>query len=226
MQHTRRAGGVGPWLWIAVLIITGGFQLYRGAPIDGAVFLAAAVALIVIAPGVPGRRSSGRGTRSFTQRQLWWAAGAGFLLIAGVPIVRAVAAGIPFNATPVTAFTPALIAVIGIAALPVAWSPLRRARSGTRESRSATRRAAAAWAILALLVCLWELTSYFLAAPSAAADRAHPTISALLEPFIALPWGRIVGVALWLLGGVALLRIGRSNERDRPRGERGGESDA
>lgn len=187
----ERAGRAGPWVWIGVLVLTGAFQFFRGAPIDGGVFALAALALTLETLGA---LRQGAVTRAYGRRTLWWGAGAAGLLLITVP-------GGPGASV--------VILLVGLAVLPVAWPPLG-ARDGSPPSRRAIRRTAVAWAVVAVLVCLWEVGAYFLALPSPAADRAHPTISVLVEPLVAFPVGHTIAIVLWLAGGIALIRLGRA----------------
>lgn len=196
VQSAARANPA-DWVWIGVLTLTAAFQFGRGAPIDGAVFAAAAVLLVLdtagILPAVPPTRLPARRVLLFVA------------LACAVVLIAAPFAG---------AATGTCIVLIGFACAPFVWTGGAgvAAAAGVQDDapadRRLLRRTGALWAVLAVLVCLWELAALLLGTPSAAAELAHPTISALVEPFVAWPWGRPIFVVLWLLGGVALLRSG------------------
>ncbi|MGN6126426.1 MAG: hypothetical protein ACTHON_07660 [Humibacter sp.] len=188
------------WWWIAILVLCGSFQIYRGAPVDGVFFLAAGAALLADAAG--------------------WLR---FLSRYPLPRVRlAVQLTLGIIAVAVIAFAPQFgladlitVAVVGATALIVAWRddpPTAVGPTSEREDvvlRRALRRSAMLWAAAGVFLCLWELASFFLAMPSASAEFDHPPLSDLIDPIVANPIGRGACAALWLLAGAALLRRGR-----------------
>jgi hypothetical protein len=178
--------------WVTILILTGGFQIYRGAPVDGAVFLAMAVALILDLSGVlPAMRDrEWRPSRVILVCVL----GASALVLALTPR-HGIGDGVA-------------IAVSGILVFLVAWpQPDNRDAAGKQSWTPRLRRAATLWACVGIAVCLWELTMYFL---GTYVDRyAFPALSDLLNPLLDHPIGRILFAAAWLVGGVALMRRGR-----------------
>lgn len=179
--------------WVAILILTGGFQIYRGAPVDGAVFLAMAGALILDLAGIlpEWRKTEWRPSRIILIGVL----GAAAVVLAVTPR-RGIGDGIA-------------IAVSGILVFLVAW-PQRATPAGGHEGSVWTprmRRAATLWACVGIAICLWELTMFFL---GAYVDRdAFPALSDLLDPLLNNPIGRILFAAAWLVGGVALMRRGQ-----------------
>ena len=202
------------WWWIAILVICGSFQIYRGAPVDGAFFLGAGAALLADAAG--------------------WLAKADRYRLPRVRFAAQVALGA--IAVAVITFAPPwgiadvlVVGVVGVTALIVGWRddeqfPPGAFRSGSLsprpagenradgqagELRRAARLSAVLWACAGVFLCLWELSSFFLAMPSAQAEADHPPLSDLIGPIVANPVGRAACVALWLAGGAALLRRGR-----------------
>lgn len=191
------------WWWIAILGICGAFQIFRGAPIDGVFFLAAAAALLADAAG--------------------W-----LTRLDRYPVPRvhlAVQLALGAVAVAVIALTPqwgvadlVVVGVIGATALVLAWGDDGRASSahrlepaddGAMQRRRAVRRSAALWAAAGVVLCLWELLHFFLAMPSPTAEFDHPVLSDLIDPIVANPFGRALCAALWVIGGAALLRRGR-----------------
>jgi hypothetical protein len=178
--------------WTLILIITGLFQLFRGAPIDAAFFLCVAALLVADAAGLI--RVAGIGQPGLAVL-LGAAAALGTLLVL-VPR-HGIVEGL-------------IVAGIGLTVLLFAWpSPGRPLTAGADAMPGAVRRAAILWSAVGVATCLWEVASFLLGLPSAAAEAAHPSISLLLDPAVDTVVGRIVFVALWLLSGIALLRRGQ-----------------
>lgn len=176
--------------WTIILVITGLFQVFRGAPIDGAFFLAVAVVLLadefglVVLPAVG--PPFGRVGRSIL---------AGVAAVLGALMVLAPRHGLVEGL---------IVSAIGLTVLLFAWPDPRPADAAP----ASLRRAGILWAIIAVAVCLIEVVSFLLGVPSEAAKFAHPSISLLLDPALDTIEGRIVFTALWLVVGIALLRRG------------------
>lgn len=212
------------WIWVGVLALTATSQFYRGAPFDGTVFSVFAGLLALEALGVlPNIRPVRAPSRAVLA-----------LLALGSAVVLIVT---PFDG-PISRMLLMLIGAASVAYFwpqdlhepqkpneahqkPPDRKARREARHpATREklrppdepapNRNALRRTAALWAVLAVLVCLWELAAFLLGGSSPVAELAHPTISSLIEPFVASTWGRPVFVVLWVAGGLVLLRISRA----------------
>ncbi|WP_243063883.1 hypothetical protein [Humibacter sp. RRB41] len=189
------------WWWIAILVLAGSFQLYRGAPVDGVFFLAAGLALLADAGGWL------RALDRYPLPRLHLAAQVTLGAVAVAVITFAPQFGLADLIT---------VAVIGATALIVAWrdDPLPSDPAPNREGRDVTlrralRRSAVLWSAAGIFLCLWELGSFFLAMPSAQADFDHPPLSDLLDPIVANPVGRAACAAIWLIAGAAFLRRGR-----------------
>lgn len=191
--RAARSARPAEWVWIMVLVLTSVFQFFRRAPFDGVVFGAAAVLLVLMRLRVIDIEASARAPRRGVAVVV--AAGAGLLLIL-----------LPSH-TPVMA---AAVSALGAGILPTAWGRHHDPPAeGPKHVRR--RRAERAWALLAVLACMWELTSYVLGEWSSAGPVGHPTISALVEPLLtAEPW-RVLLVAGWVAAGAAL--VGHSGSR-------------
>jgi hypothetical protein len=203
--------------WTLILVVTGLFQFFRGAPVDGAFFLGVAVLLLADAVGWLSQTGIRR------PRAAW-------LLAAAIPL------GIALVLAPRHGVVEGIIvAGIGVSTLLLGWSPQARpsapsdtnetgakapntdetGASGTSTENTATplspavRRAAILWSVIAVVCCLWEVASFLLGLPSPEAAIEHPSISDLFDPVIDTIQGRIAFTALWLLVGVALLRGSR-----------------
>lgn len=173
--------------WTLILVVTGLFQLFRGAPVDGMFFLVTAALLIAgefdaVAP--PRVRMPGLGVLV--------GVGAGL----GVLMVLAPRHGLVEGV---------IVGGIGLSILVLAWPD----HGGSRASRSPLRRAGLLWSVIAVAACLIEVMSFLLGVPSEAARFEHPSISLLLDPALDTLEGRAIFTALWIVGGIALLRRGR-----------------
>ena len=178
--------------WITILILTGGFQFYRAATPDGAVFIAMAIALIVGETGILSRLD-GKGLRP---RRLV------------VAIALAVDAAV-LVLTPRHGYADGIaIAVTGLLVFLVAWPNEPSGDTAPDPRVPRMTRAAIAWAILGIAFCIWELAMYFLGYGQDG-RTAFPALSDILDPVLDNPIGRLLGAAAWLAGGIALTRRGR-----------------
>lgn len=172
--------------WTIILIATGLFQVFRGAPVDGAFFLVVAAVLLVDefwSVALP---------RVVIPRRWMFAVAA---VILGTLMVLAPRHGIVEGI---------IVSAIGLSVLLLAWPD----HGGSGSLRVPLRRAGILWSIIAVVVCVIELTSFLLGIPSETARFAHPSISLLLDPALDTMEGRTVFTALWLVTGIALLRRG------------------
>ncbi len=172
--------------WTVILVATGLFQVFRGAPVDGAFFLLLAAVLVVDELGLvalPAVR---------TPRLAVLAATA---IVLGTLMVLAPRHGLVEGL---------IVSGIGLTVLLLAWPDPRPADA----ARAPLRRAGILWAVVAVAACLIEVVSFLLGVPSEAAKFAHPSISLLLDPALDTIEGRVVFTALWLVVGIALLRRG------------------
>lgn len=174
--------------WTVILVITGLFHLLRGAPVDAVFFLVIAAVLVADAAGWVRLHGT-------TQPRLGWLLGAAAVL--GALMVFSARHGVVEGL---------IVSAIGLCVLRFTWDSPRE----PGPSSVALRRSAILFTIVGVIGCLWEVTSYLLGVPSAAAKFDHPSGSLLLDPFVGTIEGRIVFTALWLLGGIWLLRRGRA----------------
>ena len=180
--------------WIAILVLTGAFQLYRQAFADAAVFILLAVALVIGETGILSRLD-GRANRP---RRI------------GIAIALAIDA-LVLVFTPRHGYADGIVlAISGVLVFIVAW-PNASATDQAKEPWSPRlTRAALAWTILGIAFCVWELAMYFLGY-GAEGRTDFPALSDILDPILDNPIGRVIGVAAWLAGGVALMRRGRTS---------------
>lgn len=191
--------------WTLILVVTGLFQFFRGAPVDGAFFLGVAILLLADAVGWLPRR----GVR---QPRAVWLLGAAIPL--AIVLVLAPRHGVVEGI---------IVSGIGVSTLLLGWNPKTKpdgvsvkgnASPMSPSSMSpAIRRAAILWSVIAVACCLWEVASFLLGLPSPEAAVRHPSISALFDPVLDTIQGRIAFTALWLLVGVALLHGSRRRTR-------------
>jgi hypothetical protein len=179
--------------WIAILVLTGAFQLYRQAFADAAVFIVLAAALVIGETGILGRLDG----RAVRPRRI-------------VVAIAVAIDAIVLVLTPRHGYADGIVlAVSGVLVFIVAW-PNDGASTRTAQPWSLRlTRAALAWTILGIAFCIWELAMYFLGY-GAEGRTDFPALSDILDPILNNPVGRVVGVAAWLAGGVALTRRGRT----------------
>lgn len=172
---------------IVILTITGGFHVYRGAPLDGVVFLAVAAGIAVLeqrSPAVPADR-----------RPVAWSRGRWYAVLGPAVLADLVVAVAP-------RFGWADVMVVGSLAI-VATGFAASRRDGI--PRHAT---GPVWpyAVIGLVAALNELTAYLLQT-SPSLVHSHPALSDLLDPVFAWQPGRALMTAAWLLAGIGLLRL-------------------
>jgi hypothetical protein len=180
--------------WIAILVLTGLFQFfYRKAIGDGVVFVAMAAALLVGETGILSRFDG----RRWQPRRI-------------VVVIALVVAAAVLVLTPRHGIADGVVvAASGILLFVVAWPNSPGAESVAVPWSSRLTRSALVWAIIGIAFCIWELAMYFLGL-TASGRTEFPALSDLLDPILNNPIGRLLGVAAWLAGGVALARRGRT----------------
>ena len=175
-------------------MLTGAFQLYRQAFADAAVFVALAAALVVGETGILGRLDG----RAIRPRRI------------AVAIALAIDA-IVLVFTPRHGFADGIVlAISGALVFIVAWPNDSTTDQPTQPWSPRLTRAALAWTIVGIAFCIWELAMYFLGY-GAEGRTEFPALSDILDPVLNNPVGRVIGVAAWLAGGVALTRRGRTS---------------
>ena len=184
---------VGAILWMSVLTIMATFQTWRGAYIDGILFYAIVLMLVV-------DRITG-----------------GQIVILKKPIVapKIITLGITGVLGAVLVLAPrhswidlAAFIAIGVTVLIVAWEHYE---VRVKRPRQALIRSMWFWSLAAVAICLWEATAFVLSVTMPGGNENFPTISVLLDPFVENMWGRIVFVGLWLAAGYGLLRFWRKS---------------
>ncbi|MFZ2013297.1 MAG: hypothetical protein WAV00_05695 [Nocardioides sp.] len=166
-----------------IVFITGCFHVYRGAPVDGVIFLAVAAWLVLAetrapAPMVQALRVNG------SRRQV---------VLTVLPVTTVLAVAPRYGDVDVL-----VVGGIGLSAVVVA---------ATRGDVVPPPRRGQAWpyAAVGLAAALNELTAYLLQT-SPAANWRHPAFSDIMNPAFGWSPTRGVLVLLWLAGGAWLLR--------------------
>lgn len=185
--------------WLLVLALTAVFHFLRGAPVDAWIFLGGAIVIGLDGLGwlrIPLRAA--RADRDALSHRVvaYSLIGVAALTFAFAPLYGGV--------------DTAIVVGLGVLLLPVVWAERPRASGAAVAAASAVRRAAIAWSAVIVAGCAWEITVFFLGRPSAAAENDFPALSDLVDPAIAWPPARAALVALWLVGGYALIRRGRT----------------
>jgi hypothetical protein len=169
---------------IIILLITGCFHVYRGAPVDGVVFLAVAGWLAIAESRAPAPRVDSL-TAPVPRRAALWA----LVLLTAVLTVAPRYGDVDVL----------VVGLVGVVSLVLAAS---------RGDAVPPVRRGAAWpyAAVGLVAALNELTAYLLET-SPAANWRHPAFSDLMDPVLAWPPARGLLVLAWLSGGLWLLQL-------------------
>lgn len=176
-------------LWTTVLAIMAGFQLWRGAFVDGMLFTAITLLLIV--------DTSTGGRIRFFRKHIVAPRWVTLVVVLGIGLVLVIA--------PRHGIVDLIAMVlIGISALILAWAP---ASVRVELPARAYRTSAITWSILAVGLCLWEALAFILSQYLPGGEDSYPTISVLLDPFLNWFPGKVLFIGLWLAAGLALLRV-------------------
>lgn len=187
---------------VVILLLSSAFHAMRGAPVDAVIFGAAAAALLLDRRG---------GLRVPLRLRLPQRLHADTLSRRVVVAVVIAAAALVLGASPRDGVVDSAVVVgLGVVLLPVAWSE-RDTASTTERSGTAhrvLRRTAVLWAVVVGAGLLWEVGAYFLGRGPPDRTQDFPAISDLTDPVLAWAPARVLFVAVWLLGGYALIRRG------------------
>ena len=169
---------------IVIVVITGCFHVYRGAPLDGAVFLGVGGWLALAESRSPATSVDSR-MAPLSRRRVTW----GLVVVTGVLAV----------APRYGLWDVLVVGLLGGSAVVLA---------ATRGDVTPPIRRGAAWpyAVVGLVAALNELTAYLLQT-SRVAEWRHPAFSDVMDPLFAWAPTRGLLVLAWLAGGLWLLRL-------------------
>lgn len=176
-------------LWLGVLTIMAVFQLWRGAWVDGGIFVVL-VAVLIIDRLTHGRI---RILRRPINPPKW-------VIFAALGVLGTVLVFTPRAGT----WDLVALVLIGVVVLVVAWVPTPKRRELPDEAH---RRSSAWWTAFGVAFCVWEACAYIFSTRIPGLEDAFPTVSVLLDPVLSWTPSRAAFVVLWLWGGVILLRI-------------------
>lgn len=189
VSRERRPWTAGAILWTVVLGIMSGFQLWRGAWVDGTLFTLLTILLIV-------DTATHRRIR-FVKRPI--------VAPRWVTLTVVVAIGIVLIVAPRHGLIDLVaMIIIGITAILLAWSP---ASVRPERPRRAYVTSSIIWSILGVALCLWEALMFVLSTFLPGGTEVYPTVSVLLDPFLDWWPGKIIFIGLWLFVGLTLLRV-------------------
>lgn len=180
-----RKKSINSTLWIITYFIGTIFQYWRGSQTDTLVFATVAALLLLASQNIleiPKLKEIGLKTSIFVL----------FICTLAFVVFR-------IHSMPSTAFYLLLVPLL----LMSMW---RNDTIEVLESTPALRRSSWIWFAVGVLTCLAELGNYF-AADATHNDRAYPTITVLVDPFVADNVGKIFFIILWSMIGVGLLRV-------------------
>lgn len=176
-------------LWVVAFALTAGLQIFRGSLSDTVIFAAGTV--LIIAAGFVPTNWDFPTTNKVSNRQL----SIGF-----------VAAGILLVIFPKhSAWTTTLLLAVLPMAILFAWGTHRGPK---KPANQRVKRARFLWVSWAVLTCIWEFTANILGQLHNT-HTAYPTISILIVPLLDTILGQAGFVAVWVLVGLSLIRIGR-----------------
>ncbi len=173
---------------IVIVFITGCFHIFRGAPIDGVAFLVVAFWLAYAEsrwpPAVVMPEPAGWTTAE--RHRAYWIVVATAFLTALLPRYGD--------------YLALLICLLGIGAV---------VSASLRPTYLPPERKARAWpyAVIGVVAALDELNAFIMQTFAGARTDEFPALSDVLNPVIGWPPARALLVALWLAGGVTLLRL-------------------
>lgn len=175
----------GAILWLIVFTLGAAFQLWRGSPIDTLIYSIAALLVIVMIQDkfeIPEFGASRFGE---------------------VALILIICGGF-FTIVPIHSWlTTACLLVLVPALLKVIFG---KESIASQNSTKALARSSKIWFVIGSLTCLFELGNYF-ASEATHDDKTFPTLTVLLDPFVADSVGKVIFVAVWTAIGVGLIRV-------------------
>lgn len=182
---------------VPILLAACVVHVVRRDALDFAVFFGTAVLIVVDSRRHGGvRGGSGHVDQPTASRwQRVWLPLVGVTLFSGAAALAAVA----------SLGARLIVTLIGIAGLVLVWARTPRLPS-RRSDGKASARGWPVWAVIGVVACLWELTSFIAQQAWPLDQEAHPAVSDLVGPLLGTWFGRVVFLMLWAAAGWWLLR--------------------
>lgn len=176
-------------LWVVVFALTAGLQIFRGSVSDTIIFVLGT--LIIVAAGFVPKTWDVPTRNLISDRQLAIA----FILL-----------GLGLVILPRHSWQTALVLVcVAPLAVVMAWG---NHKGPKKKASPRLHRARLLWVIWAVATCLWEFAANILGQINNT-HTGFPTISILIDPLLGSFLGQAGFVAVWILVGLGLLRVGR-----------------
>lgn len=175
----------GQILWLTVFIVGAIFQLWRGSPVDTLIYSTVAILVLISRQGR---------FEQFEFKTIRYGA-ARLILLLGTLVFLI----FPIHAWPTSIsyllLLPALLSVV-----------LQKDLVFSESSSDALRRSSKIWFTIGFITCICELGNYF-ASDFTHDDKSYPTLTVLVDPFVANRVGKVVFVLLWAWIGRGLFRM-------------------
>lgn len=195
LQSRRTAGS------LVIFVLSGGFHLGRGAPIDGAAYLALAAAIFF---------SERRGRKEPERVGPRWTppvpATGPWIWVAVVFLGTALAM------VPMGNWLAIVLLALGAVMVLLGWRQPEHRPSPEHAHRKAVRRTSLAWSLVVLYLCAWELGMFFSDHYHPQGASTYPPLTDLVEPAFQQPFTRWLATLIWLGGCALVLRARRGKE--------------
>ncbi len=176
-------------LWVVAFALTAGLQIFRGSLGDTVIFTLGTA--IIVAAGFVPESWDLRTTRKISNLQLSLV-----FVFVGILLVL-----FPKHSLE----TKVLLLLVLPAAILLAWGTHRGPKKPPTQR---VKRARLLWVSWAVLTCIWEFSANILGQLHNT-HTGFPTISILIVPLLDSILGQAGFVAVWVLVGLSLIRIGR-----------------
>lgn len=176
-------------LWVVAFALIAGLQVFRGSLGDTVIF---SLGTLVIAwSGFVPHRWDLPTNHLISNRILSFC-----FVVLGIGVAL-----LPKHSVPMALVFLALAPL----ALALAWGTHRGPKG---KASLKIKRARVLWVSWATLTCIWEFAANILGQLNNT-HTAYPTISILIVPFLDSSLGQAAFVAVWILVGLSLIRVGR-----------------
>ncbi len=176
-------------LWVVAFALTAGLQIFRGSATDTIIFTLGT--LVIAFSGFVPKSWDLPTVKRISNFQI----SVVFVLVGMLLVLFPLHSGL----------TTALLLVVLPAAIVLAWGTHRGPK---KPANQRVKRARLLWVSWAVLTCVWEFTANILGQLHNT-HTGYPTISILIVPLLDTILGQAGFVAVWVLVGLSLIRIGR-----------------